>query len=319
MKKTKVLLSGSTGFFGSAVSNRLEKLGYLTSYPVRRLRSDSIANTFEVGDIGEAVDYSAALNNVDIVIHAAARAHIMVDKVHDPLSEYRRINVHGSLNLARQASKSGVKRFIFISSIKVLGEDTSSIEPFSEESNPSPQDYYGQSKLEAEEVLKQFTEKHGMQLVIIRPPVIYGPGAKGNIYNLLKISSLNLPLPFGMVNNKRSMIYVENLVDFVICCANNPAAANQTFLISDNYDLSLRSLLIFIRKSMNRSAMLIPVPVSVFKIFGTLFRKEDMIGRLIGDLQINPSKAMNVLGWQPPYTVEQGIKVMVDSFLECEN
>ena len=271
---------------------------------------------FLVPEIDGEVSWIDAFTSIGCVIHCAARAHIMNEEVLDPISEYRRVNVDGTLNLARQASESGVKRFIYISSIKVNGESTTGICPFSEEDEAKSRDPYGISKYEAEEGLKRIAFESSMEVVIIRPPLVYGAGVKANFLNLLKFSSTKLPLPFGLVRNKRSMVYIENLVDFIVKCIDHPAAANQTFLVSDNDDLSLRSLLVMIRESMKIPVRLLPTPVFLFKLAGLILGKKDVVDRLVGDLQVNPNKAMTLLDWEPPYTAEQGIQATVDSFLK---
>ena len=310
-----ILLTGSTGFVGSALLHELQKLsGYSVICAARKKASDVVYPSVEVGNIDSETDYSEALIGKDVVIHPAARAHIMKDEVADPLAEYQKVNVAGSENLARQAAAAGVKRFIYISSVKVSGESTSGKVPYTESMTAAPEDAYGQSKYEAEEALKKIAEETGMELVIIRPPLVYGPGVKANFLSLLKLSKLSVPLPFGLVNNQRSMIYRENLVDFIIQCIDHPNAANQTFLISDGHDLSLSNLIRTIRKAMNKPAWLLPVPISLFKLAGKLTGKTAVVDRLVGDLQVDSSKAQRLLGWKPPYTVEEGIKATVADF-----
>jgi len=294
----------------------LEDKGFNLALAVRTEVAKSEHQFFLIEAINERTEWAQGLLGQDVVIHCAARAHIMNEEVADPLEEYRRVNVDGTLNLAQQAADTGVKRFIYISSIKVNGESTSGSGPFTEKATAKPLDPYGVSKFEAEEGLKKIAVDTGMEVVIIRPPLVYGAGVKANFLNLLKLSNTGLPLPFGLVNNKRSMVYVENLVDFIVKCIDNPTAANQTFLISDNDNLSLSCLLQLIRKSMNKSARLIPVPIFLFKLAGLMFRKQDVMDRLVGDLQVDSSKAMSLLDWKPPYTVEQGIQATVDSFLK---
>lgn len=312
---TKVLLTGSTGFVGSALLDELKKLPeFRVVCAVRSAVSSASDDVVVVGNIDGTTDYSSALNGVDVVVHAAARAHIMRDEVADPLAEYRRVNVEGTLNLAKQAVAVGVKRFVYISSVKVSGESTSGEAIYTESMTAAPEDAYGQSKYEAEEALKKIAEETGMELVIIRPPLVYGPGVKANFLSLLRLSKLSVPLPFGLVNNQRSMVYRENLVDFVIKCIDHPNAANQTFLISDGYDLSLSNLIRTIRKAMNKPAWLLPVPVWLFKLAGKVTGRMAVVDRLVGDLQVDSSKAQRLLGWKPPYTVEEGIKATVADF-----
>ncbi|RDL44053.1 UDP-glucose 4-epimerase [Marinomonas piezotolerans] len=308
-----LLLTGTTGFVGSALLSELKKLSDLRV--VGAVRSGVSDDSVVVGDIDGSTDYSSALNDVNVVVHVAARAHIMRDEVADPLTEYRKVNVEGTLNLARQAADAGVKRFIYVSSIKVNGESTSACPAFTVEAIPAPEDPYGLSKYEAEVGLRKLAQQAGMTVVIVRPPLVYGPGVKANFLNLLKLSSTGLPLPFGMLSNQRSMIYVENLVDFIIKCIDHPAVANQTFLVSDGNDVSLRDLVVLMRRSMRRAPRLLPVPVSLFKLVGCLTGKRALVDRLIGDLQVDSSKARTLLNWTPPYTLEQGIELTVDDFV----
>lgn len=286
-----ILITGVSGFLGSRIA---EKVKANVSVIGRNI-IPGFRDSFYIKDISCDSDYSDCLLDQNVVIHCAARAHIMNEEVADPLAEYRRVNVDGTLNLAQQAADAGVKRFVYISSIKVNGESTSGSVPFTEKDTAKPLDPYGVSKYEAEEGLKKIAADTGMEVVIIRPPLVYGAGVKANFLNLLKLSNTSLPLPFGLVRNKRSMVYVENLVDFIVKCIDHPAAANQTFLISDNDDLSLSGLLQLIRKSMDKSARLIPIPIFLFKLAGLIFRKQDVVDRLVGDLQVDSSKAMSLL------------------------
>lgn len=315
----KVIITGSTGFIGSAITKQFKNSDYQLFPVVRSIKNGFPQNAIEVGDINGSTDYRCALNEVHVVIHVAARAHIMKDESTDPLTEYRKVNVEGSENFARQAAAAGVKRFVYISSVKVSGESTTLKSPYTELMEPAPEDAYGQSKYEAEEVLQKISVETGMEVVIIRPPLVYGAGVKANFLSLLKLSSLSLPLPFGAVNNKRSIVYVGNLVDFIIRCIDHPNAANQTFLISDGEDLSLKSLIAYIRKAMGKSALLIPVPASLFKFAGKLTGKSGVVDRLVGDLQVDSSKARELLEWTPPYTVEQGISETVLDFKNRKN
>lgn len=310
-----ILLTGSTGFVGSALLLELQKLASCSvTCAIRKKTSDMAHSSVVVGDIHSTTDYSEALTGKDVVIHAAARAHIMNEYVKDPLAEYRKVNVEGSKNLAKQAAAHGVKRFIFISSVKVSGESTSGKPAFDELMEAAPEDAYGQSKFEAEEALKKIAAETDMELIIIRPPLVYGPGVKANFFSLLKLCKLPVPLPFGLISNQRSMVYLENLADFIIQCIDHPKAANQTFLISDGQDLSLKSLIRTIRRSMNKPIWLFPIPVWLFKLIGKLTNKTAMLDRLIGGLQVDSSKAQRLLEWTPHYTVEEGIKATVADF-----
>lgn len=314
--KNCILLTGSTGFVGSALLAELKKLpDFRVVAAVRSAASPASDDVVVVGNIDGTTDYSAALNGVDVVVHAAARAHIMRDEVADPLAEYRKVNVEGTLNLAKQAVAAGVKRFVYISSIKVNGESTTGLSAFTEADSAKPEDPYGVSKYEAEQGLRLLAQETGLEVVIIRPPLVYGPGVKANFLSLVKLSATRVPLPFGSVNNHRSMVYVGNLVSFIIHCIRHPAAANETFLVSDVEDVSLRNLVTYIRLCFGRSPRLLPVPVGLFKLAGALTGKRGMVDRLVGDLQVDSSKARSLLGWVPPYTVEQGIAATVADFM----
>ena len=316
---TNVLLTGSTGFVGSALLAELKKFpDFRVVSAVRSAASSASYDVVVVGSIDGTTDYSSALNSVDVVVHAAARAHIMRDEVADPLAEYRKVNVDGTLNLAKQAVAAGVKRFVYISSIKVNGESTTRLRVFTETDTAKPEDPYGASKHEAEEGLRLLAQKTGLEVVIIRPPLVYGAGVKANFLSLVKLSATGLPLPFGFVNNKRSMVYVGNLVDLIVCCINHPAAASQTFLVSDGEDVSLRNLVTYIRLCLGRPPRLLPVPVGLFNLAGALTGKQRVVDRLVGDLQVDSSKARSLLGWVPPFTVEQGIAATVADFMSKE-
>ena len=309
-----LFLTGSTGFIGSSLLDQLQKLSdYQVVSAVRSAVCSASDNAVVVGNIDGTTDYSSALNGVDVVVHAAARAHIMRDEVSDPLAEYRKVNVEGTLNLAKQAVAAGVKRFVFISSVNVHG--ISSLEPYIENDELAARDPFSVSKNEAEEGLRLLAQETGLEVVIIRPPLVYGPGVKANFLSLIKLSATKLPLPFGAVNNHRSMVYVGNLVSFIIHCLQHPAAANQTFLVSDGEDVSLRNLVTYIRLCLGRSPRLLPVPVGLFKLVGALTGKRGVVDRLVGDLQVDSTKARTLLEWVPPFTVSQGIEATVADFI----
>lgn len=312
-----VLLTGSTGFVGSALLSELKKLpDFRVVSAVRTTVSPSSDDVVLVGNIDGTTDYSTALHGINVVVHAAARAHIMRDEVADPLAEFRKVNVEGTLNLAKQAVAAGVKRFIFISSIGVHGLNSS--RPFKETDSEAPHDAYAISKYEAEQGLRKLANETGLEVVIIRPPLVYGGGAPGNFRSLINLASKPVPLPFGSVNNHRSMVYVGNLVSFIIRCIQHPAAANQTFLVSDGEDVSLRELVTYIRLCLGRSPRLLPVPVWLFKLAGAVTGKQGVVDRLVGDLQVDSSKASTLLEWAPPFTVSQGIEATVADFMSKE-
>lgn len=311
-----VLITGANGFVGKQSMNSLSAQGVDVIGAQRSIPILNTVNVIAVGNIDSETNWSAALTNVGIVIHTAARAYIVKDSAPDILTAYREVNTAGTLNLARQAAVAGVKRFIFISSIKVNGESTTELPGFTENDLPNPSDPYGTSKMEAEEGLWKISADTGMELVIIRPPLIYGAGVKANFHSLMSLANTNFPLPFGAIHNSRSMVYVGNLVDFIVKCIDHPAAANQIFLISDGIDLSLTELLRLLRSAMAKSRRLIPVPVFLFRVVGFVIGRRTVIDRLVGSLQIDSSKARELLNWQPPYTVEQGIKATVNDFLK---
>jgi len=304
---TKVMLTGSNGFVGSALMTAIASDPGI--YLVTAIRKGSASSDcVVVGNIDKTTDFSKALAEVDVVIHAAARAHIMRDEVTDPLSEYRKVNVEGTLNLARQAVAAGARRFVFLSSIKVNGEATSAGNPFQAGDVPTPEDAYGISKLEAEQGLKNLMAETGMEVVIIRPPLVYGPGVKGNFASLIKQVDKGVPLPLGAIHNKRSLVGIDNLVDLIIRCVAHPAAANQVFLVGDGEDLSTTELLRGVGEAMGKPAWLIPVPAGMLHFGATLLGKKVMAQRLLGSLQVDISKTCELLDWKPPYTVEEGLR-----------
>lgn len=309
-----ILLTGSTGFVGSYLLVRLQKLpDYRVVSAVRSAFPSASHDVVSVGDIDGTTDYSSSLTGVSVVVHAAARAHVMRDEVAGSLAEFRKVNVEGTLNLARQAAVAGVKRFVFISSIGVHGLNSDN--PFKETDTEAPHDAYAISKYEAEFGLRKLAAETGLEVVIIRPPLVYGGAAPGNFRSLINLLAKPLPLPFGLVNNKRSMVYVGNLADFIIRCIEHPKAANQTFLVSDGHDVSLSELIRLIRQSMKKPAWLIPVPVSLFQLAGKLTGKMALVDRLVGDLQVDSRKARERLNWTPPYRFEEGIKATVAEFI----
>jgi len=232
----------------------------------------------------------------------------MRDEVSDPLAEYRKVNVEGTLNLARQAVAAGVRRFVFLSSIKVNGEATAMGKPFQASDEPAPEDAYGVSKLEAEQGLMNLVAETDMEVVIIRPTLVYGPGVKGNFASMVKLVDKGVPLPLGAIHNKRSLVGIHNLIDLIIRCIDHPAAANQVLLASDGEDLSTTQLLRRVGRALGKAPRLIPVPPGLLQVGATLLGKKAMAQRLLGSLQVDISETRKLLDWKPPYTVEEGLK-----------
>lgn len=307
----KILVTGATGLVGKALCQRLLNNGCAVRAAVRTADAEPAAPQFDataVGDINELTPWHTALFAVDVVVHLAARVHVMHDKADDPLAAFRAVNVDGTLNLARQAAAAGVKRFVFISSVKVNGEGTLPGHQFTETDNPNPQDPYGQSKHEAEQGLRQISADTGMEVVIIRPPLVYGPGVKANFAALMRAVQKGWPLPLGAVHNQRSFVALDNLVDFIITCTTHPQAANQTFLVSDGHDLSTTELVRGMAQAAGVSARLLPVPVRAIQAVGSLLGKGDAMQRLCGNLQVDIAKARHLLDWVPPISVDEGLR-----------
>ena len=304
-----VLLTGATGFLGSRLVKNLDaKQDVILTAAVRRITQISAGRTLEVQSLNANTDWSTALANQQVVIHAAARAHIMKYEVSDPLAEYRRINVDGTLNLARQTAAAGVDRFIFISSIKVNGELTPLGQPFTADDTAAPEDACGITKWEAEQGLKKIAAETGMEVVIIRPPLVYGPNVKGNFASMINLVERGFPLPLGAIHNQRSLVALDNLVDFIITCIDHPAASNQVFLAGDGQDLSTTELLRGVAKAAGKPSRLIPFPSSLLMLVATFLGKKAVAQRLLGSFQVDISKARDLLGWQPPISVEEGLR-----------
>jgi len=309
--KPSMLVTGSTGFVGSRLCEVTTQGGWSVSRAVRHIYG--MRDEVVVGDIGDKTDWSEALKNIKVVIHLAARVHVMNDSVGDPLAEFRKVNTEGTLNLARQAAISGIKRFIFISSIKVNGEMTSADQPFQSNDNYLPTDPYGLSKYEAEKGLLALAKETGMEVVIIRPPLVYGPGVKANFLSMMRWINKGVPLPLGAIHNQRSFVALDNLVGFIIHCIDHPKAANEVFLISDGEDVSTTELLQTIAKVFSKRSLLIPVPAWLMTLAAKLIGKEDMANRLFGSLQVDSSKARDLLGWKPVITMHEQLKKIADA------
>lgn len=300
-----VLVTGASGWVGSALCSELSRRGIAVVAPVRRaLPSFGTCRTVLVPTLDGTADYCAVLPGIDTVVHLASRVHVMHDDSVDPLAEYRKVNVDGTLNLARQAAEAGVRRFVFMSSVKVNGEETPDGNAFRETDIPNPQDPYGVSKWEAEQGLAKIAAQTGMQCVVVRPPLVYGPGVKANFRALMHAVARGLPLPLGAIYNQRSLVALDNLIDFVVTCLSHPAAANQTFLVSDGRDLSTTQLVRGLAHALGRRPLLLPLPAGLLMGLGQILGKGPAVRRLCGNLRVDSSKARQLLGWTPPVTVE---------------
>lgn len=315
---TRVYLTGASGFVGTSLLSRLcddmfsctvVVRGFLHAVP-SGVRVETIASL--KGD----ADLQAGLIGQDVVIHCAGRAHVMHETAADPLADFRAVNLHGTLNLARQAAAAGIKRFIFLSSIKVNGEETLPGKPFTADDVAAPVDPYGISKMEAEQGLRSLAAETGMEVVIIRPVLVYGPGVKANFRSMMSWLSKGVPLPLGAISNKRSLVALENLVDLIVTCVHHPAAANQTFLVSDGEDISTSEMLIRMGQALNKPARLLPLPEWALQSVATLLGKRAVAQRLCGSLQVDISKTRSLLDWAPPVSLDQALAITAKHYLD---
>jgi nucleoside-diphosphate-sugar epimerase len=305
--REQVLVTGASGFIGGALVRQMTRIGYPV-IAVSRQRIQIAGTQCEPVHGDHTIQMDHLLEKTSFVIHAAARVHLMQDSAANPLAEFRKVNVEETLKLARQAAKAGVKRFVFMSSIKVNGEVTEPGQVFSADDAPNPLDAYGVSKHEAELGLRQIAVDTGMQVTIIRPPLVYGPGVRANFHALMQAVARGIPLPLGAIDNPRSLVALDNLLDFIEACIKHPAAANQTFLVRDEEDLSTPELIRSMARAMGKPARLIPVPVWMLEAGGALFGKREVVRRLCGNLQVDIEKARNLLGWVPPISVVEGLR-----------
>ncbi|WP_417223853.1 UDP-glucose 4-epimerase family protein [Amphritea sp.] len=311
----KLLVTGATGFLGSNLVFRLSALGCDVVISSRGSTASvsfggSVVN---VGNMDANTDWQAAVQNVDAVIHTAAIAHVINENNANSIEHYSDVNAKGTLNLARQAASAGVKRFIFISTVKVLGESTAVDKPFKANDQFNPIGPYARSKWLAELGLMQLGADTNMEVVIIRPPLVYGPGVKANFLRMIQLVEKGIPLPLGAINNKRSFVALDNLVDLIITCIDHPAAANEVFLAGDGEDLSTSELLRGIAVAMGKPSRLFPVPESWLRFAARLLGKKDIADRLLDSLQVDISKTRDMLGWSPPISVEEGLRRCFDT------
>ncbi len=307
MRNDLILITGADGFIGQALARRLADDNRRLVQVVRKLDNPACPGIFSPsGTIDAHTDWGDLLAGVKVVVHLAARTHALAEKKPDDLEAFREVNVAGTLNLARQAVKAGVKRFIYLSSIKVNGEQTGT-RPFRAADPPAPVNAYGRSKFEAEQGLDDIARQKDLEVVIIRPPLVYGPGVKANFLRLLNLVRQNPPLPLGLVKNQRSMVYLENLVDLIAYCLSHPAAPGEIFLVSDGRDLSTPQLFEQLAVNLNQKARLLPVPVTLLRLAAKLLGRASDFDRLCGSLQVDISRTQRLLDWQPPFTPEEGL------------
>jgi nucleoside-diphosphate-sugar epimerase len=299
----RVLVTGANGFVGQALAVQLESDGWAITRAMRKpVAQDGV---IAVGDIHDCTDWTAALSGCSAVVHLAARVHVIRDTSVDPLAEFRAVNTEGSLRLARQAAAAGVRRFVFLSSIKVNGEGGA--EPYRDDDLPSPQDAYAISKWEAEQGLRQIERETGMEVVILRPPLVYGPGVKANFQRMLQAVDKGWPLPLGAIDNRRSLLYLGNLVDAIQLCLAHPAAAGQTFLLSDGEEVSSPELVRRLAMTMRCRPHLIKVPPAWLSLAGRLTGYHAAVDRLLGSLVVDSSRIRRELGWSPPFSLDAGL------------
>ena len=326
-----VLITGANGFVGQLLCAAMLKQGWRIRAALRLPHQmPAGVKPVIIGEIDGKTGWAEALRGVDVVIHLAARVHVMKDAAADPLAEFRKVNLHGTANLAQQAARAGVKRLVYVSSVKVNGENTLSppsansgqAKPspqgggerttFTETDMPAPQDPYAISKWEAEQALHHVARETELEVVIVRPPLVYGPGVKGNFAQMLAAVAKGIPLPLASVRNQRSLIYVGNLVGALIACATHPAAAGQTYLVCDGEDVSTPDLLRRLAAAMEVSSRLFPCPPALLRLAGKLAGKSEQIERLLGSLQVDSDKMRRDLNWQPPYSLQQGLQATAD-------
>jgi nucleoside-diphosphate-sugar epimerase len=316
-----ILVTGASGFIGRHLASALA----INNFHIRavlRKYSDTAAFIFDevffINELSSQTNWQDSLEGVDTVIHLAGKAHVLKGKSSKSLDEHREINFHGTINLALQAAKSGVRRFIFLSSIKVNGKHTFVNRPFRADDIANPSDEYAISKHEAELGLKKISRETGMEVVIIRPPLVYGPGVKANFLSMMKWISQPIPLPFGAINNLRSLVSVDNLIDLIIRCINHPGAVNRVFLVSDGEDLSTTSLLYRMGIALNKPVRLISTPIQYLYFFAKFFRHHDLATSLCSSLQVDISETCRILGWSPIINTDEGLRKTAEDFRKNE-
>lgn len=312
----KVFITGANGFIGKSLCSKLKNTNFEVSAAVRSLTSLSNHNNINylsVGDITLKKDWKDLLLGHDCVIHCAGKAHQIDKNQNNSLKNYRLINFETTKKIAKHCADVGVKRLIFLSSVGVLGNNTNNRKPFSNFDKPNPIESYAISKFEAEQALFEISDNTGLEIVVIRPPLVYGPSAPGNLARLIKLVKTGLPLPFGLVNNQRSLIGIENLVDIIIRCIDHLDAKGKTFLVSDGADLSTPNLIKLIGSSIGKTPRFFPMPVSILQLLTKIIGKQRDLDRLIGSLRIDDNNTRKILEWKPAVSIKEGIKRMVQN------
>jgi nucleoside-diphosphate-sugar epimerase len=311
----KVLVTGATGFVGRPLCRSLRQRAFTVVAALRAPSPFSDAdNSAIVGDIGPETDWSVALQAVDTVVHLAGRVHQMDASAAGDVDAFHRINVQATERLAQEAARLGVRRLVYVSSTKAMGERTEPAKPFSEDDRPKPNDAYGVSKWEAEQAIQRVAAQTGLQTAILRPPLVYGPGVRANFLNLMRLVDSGIPLPFGCIDNRRSLIYVNNLTDALLACIAHPNAAGQVFMVADAEDLSTAQLVRELSRSLGVRARLAPVPVSLLCRLGRILGQAAVVERLTESLTVDSRRIRNTLGWNPPYSISRGFDETAEWF-----
>jgi len=318
MKASRVLVTGATGFVGKALCKKLLADGWPVVGTFRTGCSETKlpvgVEKIKITSIGPSTNWQEALNGIDTVIHLAARVHVLGDKAADAITEYRQINVAGTQHLAQAAVLTGVRRFIYMSSVKVYGEGNAVA--YTEHDSPRPKAPYAISKYEAEQLLKEIIDKTGLEVVVLRPPLVYGPHVKANFLQLLKVVDMGIPLPFANVRNRRSLIFIENLLDAIVTCINHPKAARKTYLLSDGLDTSTPELIRKTASALGRPVRLFPFSLNLLRFLAKIFGRSEAVDRLLNSFAVDSSRICTELGWTPRFTMTEGLVETANWYLQ---